>query len=173
MGKRTIQFSLSEKDIERATRDLNKYKQDIIRKTKLLREKVAQRIETLVQSGFTGAIVDDVIKGESRQANVQVSLDERDNVSIVIAKGEDAIWIEFGAGVYHNGSAGTSPHPKGSELGFTIGGYGKGMGKRKVWGFYKNGSLTLTHGTPATMPMYNAMKTACNEISEIAKEVFK
>lgn len=47
------------------------------------------------------------------------------------------------------------------------------MGKRKVWGFYKNGSLTLTHGTPATMPMYNAMKTVCDEISEIAKEVFK
>lgn len=64
MGKRTIQFSLSEKDIERAIRDLNKYKQDIIRKTKLLREKVAQRIETLVQSGFTGAIVDDVIKDQ-------------------------------------------------------------------------------------------------------------
>lgn len=54
MGKRTIQFSLSEKDIERAIKDLNKYKRDIIRKTKLLREKVAQRIETLVQSGFTG-----------------------------------------------------------------------------------------------------------------------
>lgn len=75
--------------------------------------------------------------GGARTAEVQVSIDERENVSIVIAAGEDAVWVEFGAGVYHNGSAGSSPHPKGSELGFTIGGYGKGMGKRQTWGSMK------------------------------------
>lgn len=80
--------------------------------------------------------------------------------------------MEFGAGVYHNGSAGSSPHPKGSELGFTIGGYGEGMGKRQTWGFYEDSELRLTHGTPAIMPMYNALKTVCDEIAGIAKEVF-
>lgn len=95
------------------------------------------------------------------------------HISVVIAAGEDAVWVEFGAGVYHNGSAGSSPHPKGAELGFTIGGYGKGMGKRKTWGFYEDGELRLTHGAPAVMPMYNAMKTVCDEIASIAKEVFQ
>lgn len=101
----------------------------MIRKTELLRKKVAEQIETLAQNGFNGAIVDDLTEdsGGARRAEVQVSIDERENVSVVIAAGEDAVWVEFGAGVYHNGSAGSSPHPKGSELGFTIGGYGKGI----------------------------------------------
>ena len=51
-------------------------------------------------------------------------------------------------------------------------GYGKGMGKRQTWGFYEDGELRLTHGTPAIMPMYNALKTVCDEIAGIAKEVF-
>lgn len=174
MGKKVIRISLSEKDIERAIKELEQYKRDIIRKTELLRVKVAERIAALAQSGFNGAIVDDLTgeSGGSRKADVRVSIDERENVSIVIAAGEDAVWAEFGAGVYHNGSAGSSPHPEGSKLGFTIGGYGKGMGKRQTWGFYEDGELRLTHGTPAVMPMYNAVKTVCDEIADIAKEVW-
>lgn len=174
MGKKIIRISLSEKDIDRAIKELEQYKQEIIRKTELLRVKVAERIAALAQSGFNGAIVDDLTgeSGGSRKADVRVSIDERENVSIVIAAGEDAVWVEFGAGVYHNSSAGSSPHPKGSELGFTIGGYGKGMGKRQTWGFYEDGELRLTHGTPAVMPMYNAVKTVCDEIADIAKEVW-
>lgn len=174
MGKKVIRISLSEKDIERAIKELEQYKRDIIRKTELLRKKVAERIGTLAQNGFNGAIVDDLTEdsGGARRAEVQVSIDERENVSVIIAAGEDAVWVEFGAGVYHNGSAGSSPHPKGSELGFTIGGYGKGMGKKRVWGFYEDGELRITHGTPAVMPMYNAMKTVCDEIADIAKEVW-
>lgn len=175
MGKKVIRISLSEKDIDRAIKELEQYKREIIRKTELLRTKIAERIANLAQSGFNGAVVDDLTEesGGARKAEVQVSIDERENVSVVIAAGEDAVWAEFGAGVYHNGSVGSSPHPKGQELGLTIGGYGKGMGKRQVWGFYEDGELKLTHGAPATMPMYNAMKTVCDEIASIAKEVFQ
>lgn len=175
MGKKVIRIRLSEKDIDRAIKELEQYKREIIRKTELLRKKIAERIGTLAQSGFNGAVVDDLTdeSGGARRAEVQVSIDERENVSVVIAAGEDAVWVEFGAGVYHNGSAGSSLHPKGSELGFTIGGYGKGMGKRQTWGFYENGELRLTHGTPAIMPMYNAVKTVCDEIADIAREVFR
>lgn len=172
MRKRVIRVSLSENDIDRAIKEFEQYKQEIIHKTELLRAKVAKRIANLAQSGFNGAIVDDLIGEGRRNADVRVSVDEGENVSIVIAAGEDAVWVEFGAGVYHNGSAGSSPHPKGQELGFTIGGYGKGMGKRQVWGFYEDGELRLTHGTPAVMPMYNAVKSVCDEIADIAKEVW-
>jgi len=173
VGKKVIRFGLSEREISKAIRELEQYKQEIIQKTDLLRERVAERIAELSRSGFAGAIVDDLVKGGQRTAQVDVSIDNRENVTIVIASGEDAIWAEFGAGVHHNGSPGSSPHPKGSEMGFTIGGYGKGMGKKDTWGFYEDGELRLTHGAPATMPMYNALKTVCDEISEIAREVFK
>ena len=174
MGKRGIRLSLSEKDIDRAIKELEQYKREIIRKTELLRTRIAERISNLAQSGFNGAVVDDLTGGSggARKADVRVSIDERENVSVIIATGEDAVWAEFGAGVYHNGSVGSSPHPKGQELGLTIGGYGKGMGKRQAWGFYEDGELKLTHGAPATMPMYNAMKIVCDEIVAIAKEVF-
>lgn len=173
MGKKVIRFGLSAREIDRAIRELEQYKQDIIRKTDLLRERVAERLAELSRDGFAGAVVDDLLKDGQRTAQVDVSIDQRDNVTLVIARGEDAVWVEFGAGVHYNGSAGTSPHPKGSELGFTIGGYGKGMGKKDVWGFYEDGELHLTHGTPATMPMYNAVKIVCDEIAEIAREVFQ
>ena len=173
MAKKVIRFGLSTKEIDEAIRELDKYKQELTQKTELLRKRVAEKIAELSRSGFAGAVVDDLLNGGQRLAQVDVNIDNRENITIVIAKGEDAIWAEFGAGVHHNGSPGSSPHPKGSELGFTIGGYGYGMGNRDTWGFYEDGELRLTHGAPATMPMYNALKTVCDEISAIAREVFK
>lgn len=173
MGNKVISVSLSESGIEKAIQELLAYKQEIIRKTELLRQKVAARLADEARSGFNGAIVDDLTgKNSPRLADVNVSVDDRDNVSVVVAEGEDAVWVEFGAGVYHNGSVGSSPHPKGAELGFTIGGYGKGNGKKEIWGFYEDGELRLTHGTPARMPMSQAMNTIINDIVLIAREVF-
>lgn len=173
MKKTVISFGLSEREIGKAIKELEQYKQELIRKTALLREKVADRIAELAQSGFNGAVVDDVLKGGVKTAQVDVQVTDSGEVSLVIANGEDAVWAEFGSGVFHNGSAGSSPHPKGQELGFTIGGYGKGMGKKQVWGFYEDGELRLTHGAPATMPMYRAVKTTCDELATIAKEVWR
>ena len=173
MGNKVISVSLSESGIEKAIQELLAYKQEIIRKTELLRQKVAARLADEARSGFNGSIVDDLTgKNNPRLADVNVSVDDQDNVSVVVAEGEDAVWVEFGAGVYHNGSVGSSPHPKGAELGFTIGGYGKGNGKKEIWGFYEDGELRLTHGTPARMPMSQAMNTIINDIVSIAREVF-
>lgn len=172
MAKKVISFGLSSSDIDRAIKELADYKQDILKKTDLLREKVAQRLADEAQKGFNGAVLDDLLKGGTKFAQVDVSVDNRGSVTVVVANGEDAVWIEFGAGVYHNGSPGSSPHPSGAELGFVIGGFGKGNGKKETWGYYEEGELRLTRGTPATMPMSRAITTVCDEISEIAKEVF-
>lgn len=172
MGKKVISFGLSTKEIDRALRELADYKQEIIRKTELLRDKVAERLSEEAKTGFSGAVVDDLVKGGQKFAQVDVSVDNRGSVTVVVASGEDAVWVEFGAGVYHNGSPGSSPHPNGAELGMTIGGFGKGNGKKEVWGYYEDGELKLAHGTPARMPMARAVTTVCNDIKEIAKEVF-
>lgn len=172
VGKRVISFGLSEKEIDRALRELTDYKQEIFQKAELLRDKVAERLAEEAKTGFSGAVVDDLVKGGQKFAQVDVSVDSRGSVTVVVASGEDAVWVEFGAGVYHNGSPGSSPHPNGAELGMTIGGFGKGNGKKKVWGYYEDGELKLTRGTPARMPMARAVTTVCNDIKEIAKEVF-
>ena len=131
MGRRVIRFSLSESEIDRAIRELNAYKQDLIRKAELLRQRVAEMISNEAQKGFNGAIVSDLIGDEARYPHVDVAVETSGKITLVIARNKeadsnDAMWVEFGAGVYHNGSAGSSPHPKGAELGFTIGGYGYG-----------------------------------------------
>lgn len=167
-----ISFGLSEKEIDRALKELEAYKRDLIRKTELLRERIAAQIANEAQSGFNGALVDDLLKGGKRYAEVDVTVTDKDNISVVIANGEDAVWAEFGSGVFHNGAAGSSPHPKGQELGFTIGGYGKGMGKREIWGFYEDGELRLTHGAPATMPMYRAVQSVIDNLPELARQIF-
>lgn len=172
MAKKTITFNLSQSDIDRAIKDLRAYTRDVKEKTDRLRNRIAEEIAAEASSGFSGAVVNDLLPGGPRAASVDVRVDSRDNMTVVIASGEDAIWVEFGAGVYFNGPAGTSPHPRGQELGMTIGSYGSGRGKRRVWGYYEDDMLRLTHGTPATMPMYNAAKVVCERISEIVREVF-
>jgi len=171
--KKKITIGLSEQDIDRALREMAQYKTEFLQKVELLREKVADRLAVEAQSGFTGAVVDDLIKRGQKFADVKVSVDNRANLSVVVANGEDAVWVEFGAGVYHNGSPGSSPHPNGAEMGFTIGSFDKGNGKKEAWGYYdENNELKLTRGTPATMPMHRAVQTVCNDIQNIAREVF-
>lgn len=168
---KTIRCTLG--TLDEAIREIEAYQRELPQKAQRLREAVAQRIGDSAGVLFGGAVVDDMLNG-TRYADVTVSIDSQENITLVIANGEDAVFVEFGAGVYHNGSAGSSPHPEGARLGFTIGSYGEGHGKRKVWGYREDGDgpLILTHGAPAAMPMYNAMKNVLDQIAEIAKEVF-
>lgn len=174
MSRKVIQIGLSEQEVDRAIRELAEYKRDFLRKVDILRERIAERIANEAQTGFNGAVVDDLVNGGEKLANVNVSIGSSvgGSITVVIANGEDAVWVEFGTGVYHNSTAGSSPHPRGAELGFTIGGYGKGLGKRQTWGYYEDGKLKLTRGTPARMPMERAFLSVCNEIPGIAREVF-
>lgn len=170
---KVIEISLDSKSIDKAIKEIENYKQDMLKKLEIFRKRLADELSTDAQSGFNGAVVDDLIKGGSRKPEVTVSVTNESNVSVVIADGKDAIFVEFGAGVYHNGSEGSSPHPKGAELGFTIGTYGHGYGKRKAWGYLENGEPKVTRGTPASMPMYNAMKLVISKAESIAREVWK
>ena len=167
-----ITLTLDKASIDKAIREVEDYEKWMQEKAKELQRRVAEEIASNAQSAFAVSVVDDLLTGGARTANVTVSIGQSDGVTLVIANGEDAIWCEFGSGIYHNTPVGTSPHPKGAEFGFTIGSFGKGFGSRKVWGFYRNGELNLTHGTQAQMPMYNAVKTVGEKIVQIAKGVF-
>ena len=162
MSKKVISFGLSESEIDSAIKELESYKQDILRKCDILRERIADKVDDLTKES-----------GGARKANVSVSVENGDNISVIIATGEDAVWCEFGAGIFHNGSVGSTPNPYSNNVGFAIGTYGKGNGAKKSWGFYENGELKITHGTPASMPMYNAVQAVAQEVEQIAREVFR
>lgn len=167
-----IEISLSPSSIRKAIKELEAKKQSFDEKQKEFVRMFAERIAEYAKNAFDNAEMDISPDGGSRKPDVKVEIEERDGYTAIVAKGSDAVWVEFGAGIYYNGSTGTSPHPKGEELSLTIGSYGKGYGNRNVWGFYDGDELILTHGTPALMPLYNAVKQACEDIKDIAKEVF-
>lgn len=171
--KKTFKCSLSSRSINDVRRQLYDYKSTLREKTELLSNRVAEYIRQSAEAGFASAIADDRLTTGPKSAEVKVTVDGKGTIQVVIANGKDAVWCEFGAGVYHNGGVGSSPHPKGAENGFTIGTYGKGKGAQTVWGYMdENGALCLTHGTPASMPMYRALQSAMEHIVEMAKEVF-
>lgn len=175
MGRKTIHVDLSVAGLERAIAELEAYTQELKSKTERLRELVAERIAWSAAEGFSNALADDIFSGGERTyGNVSVSMENNGDITVVIASGEDAVFIEFGAGVYYNGGAGSSPHPDGAQNGFLIGEYGKGQGKKNVWalpGSTKDNPI-LTHGTPAAMPLYHGVQDAVAVIAELAREVF-
>lgn len=148
---------LSESSIAAAIKRVNELKRAertrLDNACKAAADKLAQR----AQEYFNNAWYDDVGRGERREADVSVSVEKTNNGYKVVARGESVVWVEFGAGVYHNEAVGQSPHPRGNDLGFTIGGYGKGHGKQNAWGYYgTDGQLVITKGTEAQMPLYKA-----------------
>lgn len=174
--RKTIRFGLSADEIQRAIDEVERFKAEFQTKVDTCRKRIAEEIAAYASMYFGNAVMEDAINGSPRKPEVTVDCDHKGDISVVVAHGEDAVWCEFGAGVYHNGSVGSSPNPYGNALGFTIGSYGKGRGRQQVWGYYtdpesKTG-LVLTHGTPASMPMYNAAQEVLRKSVEIAREVF-
>lgn len=164
--------------VQSALAQVRSYQKAFDGKVEQFRKEVALELATLAETGFNGAGYDDVLMEGMRVPNVTVEVQEREDKSIVVALGTEAVFAEFGAGVYYNGPAGSSPHPWGQQNLFLIGTYGKGYGARKVWGYYDppdkrdKEHLKLTHGTPASMPMYHATQEVIDKIGEIAKRVF-
>ena len=173
---KVIKIGLSASEIQRAIDEVAKFKTEFQQKVDTYRKRIAEEIAVYASTYFDNSVMDDVINGSPRKPEVTVDWSDDGKIAVVVAHGEDAVWCEFGAGVYHNGSVGSSLNPYGNDLGFTIGSYGKGHGKQKAWGYYtdpesKTG-LVITHGTPASMPMYNAAQEVLRKSVNIAREVF-
>ena len=159
--------------IDAAVKEIRDYADWVKRKTDELRERVAYFIAKEASAVFNTAVADDLIGEGAVIGSVDVVVEDNGNMTLVIANGEDAVFMEFGAGVYYNGGVGSSPNPLGAALGYTIGSYGKGNGAKAVWGFKgDDGALHLTHGVPASMPLYRALQSVVNDIEQIAREVF-
>lgn len=172
--------------VDAAVKEIREYSEWVQRKADELRQRVAELIRDMAQPVFDAAVVDDtfltVVKDGAntpespKTGGVTVTVEPgEDNVTLVIANGEEAVWAEFGAGIHYNGTVGSYPNPLGATLDFiaAIGTYGKGYGARETWGFLgSDGNIHLTHGAPASMPLYKAVQSVSRDIVRIAKEVF-
>lgn len=172
MITKTIHSDLSEAGIKQVIRSITGLKRITRKRVERAERRIALEIRDRADVLFSRALADDIIGAPDNEPMVRVEINKEGGGYVVIASGPDAVFVEFGAGVYHNGPAGSSPHPEGAENGYTIGGYGKGLGQRQTWGFRKNGEVVLTHGTPAAMPMYKAQKYVVQRIYTILEDEF-
>lgn len=164
MAKNTITISLGSKSISKAIKEVKAYKKWIGSKANELTRRLAEIGASEAKVRFGGAQYDGV-------NDSTVKVEPTTDGYRIVASGGSVFFIEFGAGVYYNGS---EPYPEPRPTGVSkIGEYGKGYGKRKAWGFYdESGELVITHGNPAAMPMYHASRTIQQEVERIAREVF-
>lgn len=168
-----------ESSFDKAISELERYRNDLQTRADLIRERVAERIRWSAEEGFSTSIADAIFLGGTEQVggNVTVTISDEGTVTVVIASGADAVFMEFGAGVYFNGGKGAighSSHPSGERQGMTIGEYGKKRGRQNAWhlpGSTKDNPI-VTRGTPASMPMYRGAREAAAALDEIAREVF-
>ena len=182
MAKRVYPADLSVKSLNKLKQDLLNYKSSILpRKCDELVRRLAESGIPVVESNMeqAGFTYDEegIQSGSDTEHRTYVKVDSLIGMSraTLVLEGREVLFIEFGSGVYHNKEAGVggSEHPKGPENGFLIGTYGMGHGSQQIWGYYADsGALVLTHGTKATMPMYNADMEIRNNVVRIAREVF-
>ena len=78
-----IIFSLDRKDISRAIKEINAYKQEFQTKVDTYRKRIAEEIAVNASSRFRNSIVDDIIKGGSpRHAEVDVTVEYERWISV-------------------------------------------------------------------------------------------
>lgn len=179
MARHTIKISLSENLINEAIRQLKQYKEWITEKTfQLVKELAEVGIpvidENMAKANYTYD-AEGIRSGSNTNHYTYVKLRSFGgyNEAILTVEGKELMFIEFGAGVFYNGEAGTSPHPKGEVNGMVIGSYGEGHGVQKIWGYYADsGELILTHGVEAQMPVYKADMEIIQKYAEVARRVF-
>lgn len=165
-----ISISLSQKSIQNAIKEIEVYKRQLIERNELFVRRLAELGIPIIDQNIAAAQGD---SDKSHNTYIKINSFGSYSEARLVVEGKDLLFIEFGSGVHYNGSAGTSPHPKGEEFGYTIGSYGKGQGSKDFWFYYADtGEAVMSHGTESTMPVYRASQEIIRNIRRIAREVF-
>lgn len=170
MSKKIIKCGLSQKSIQNAINQLKSYQNELKNKNELFVQRLAELGIPVIDQNIMMA------QGDSdKNHNTYIKINRFGSYSqaTLVCEGSGLLFIEFGAGISYNTPAGTSPHPKGEEFGYTIGSYGQGKGKNESWVYVADsGEWVRSYGTQATMPVYKASVEIVQNIRRIAKEVF-
>ena len=106
-----------------------------------------------------------------KKADISVTVEPIGNGYAVVAEGVEVMFVEFGAGVYYNGSESYPGERPEGVVG--IGEYGKGHGKQDAWGYKDGDGVTIARGNMPSAAMYYAKEDIRRDIERIAREVFR
>ena len=162
-----ITISMNTKSIDDAIKELRSLKNDFMRKldifTRILANDGVQIALMEIRASESSSNLADIVlnvnsKGDIVEAEIQMI-------------GHDALFIEFGAGIYYN----PADPPHAAEYGMGVGTYpGQTHAFQNGW-WYKDidGSVHYTHGTQATSPMLKASDNYRNNAIKMALAVFR
>lgn len=146
--------------INRAVNRLEKIKQRLENMDVYL-QRLADIGVTVAQEAFIGAMTNpDFTEG------VEVEAIPTDDGISIVASGNEVAFIEFGTGVFYNGSE-SYPGTRPSGI-VGIGEYGYGQGKNEKWWTGDH----MTHGHYRSAGMYMAQRKMAEQAVEIIKEIF-
>ena len=164
MPKTIVINGLSEGSIKNALKEVRKYKAWVLEKEAELSRRLAEIGADVARIQFAGATYD----GNN---DVSVRVDSTGSVAVIYAEGTAVAFIEFGSG-----SQMGYGHPTAGEHGFGPGTYSDGPDGKGHWddpkGWYYAHDKK-SHGNPPAMAMYQAVQAMTEQITMIAKEVFR
>lgn len=156
-----IKVELTGRSIGNAVKELHRYADWVTAKEAELRSRLAMLGATVASIQFARAIY-------TGSNDVTVRVDNTGSVAVIYAEGEAVAFIEFGAGATYGYG-----HPQAGEFGVGPGTYPDGKGhwdNPKGWWF---GSGQHTYGNPPAAAMYSAVQEIAENVTKIAREVFR
>lgn len=176
MSRRVIRGDFSSKGIQSIIDQLQDYRQDLHRKAELLCQRLAEAGQTVALQSISESPL-----GKTITLRVEMEPRKDGCKAILVATGQTKsndhgtvntlLLVEFGAGAFYN----PSDNPKAGEMGYGIGTFpGQIHAFSDGWYYWgEDEKWHYTHGTKATMPMYNASVAIRTPVAAIAKEVFQ
>lgn len=168
---KTISVNVCDRlSVNKAITDLQAVKAEWLAKCRQVEEEVARQLADIISENLADIPYSDDLKdiGTHTATPTFPILGAMANGNTVTIGGEEVVFVEFGAGIYHN--AGTNnPLADSVQFDTAIGSYGKGQGNQKYWFVAHN---LISCGTPAYMPIYRAIEAIKPMIPTIARQVF-
>ena len=156
-----IQIQLTNESIGKAMKEVRKYRAWVATKEAELRSKLAALGATVASIQFARAIY-------NGSNDVTVRVDDTGSVAVIYAEGQSVAFIEFGAGAAYGYG-----HPLAGQFGVGPGTYPDGKGHWDNPNGWWYGSGQHSYGNPPTAAMYKAVQEITENVTEIAREVFR
>lgn len=169
---KTIKIHLdSASSVKAAIWELEWIKEDWQRRTNLCSEMIAAALADEIQKNLDAIPFTDDVKDIKTHSAIpkNTALTATAVGNRVTINGEEVAFVEFGSGAYYNGVGSGNPLSDAVSFDTATGTYGKGQGSKKYWFIAHN---LISCGTPAYMPIYNAIEAIKPQIPTMIRQVF-
>lgn len=176
MAKKTLKADLSISSIRNLQKELEKYRDSLNYKARLLAEKLSERgVET---ARVQIADLDAIFTGELIQSlhSEYMGSTQYGAIFEIVTDSDHAAFVEFGTGQRGEDRPHPYPLPEGVSWDYNV---GKTIRQNPVTGRYfwfypgQDGKWHYTEGMPSRPFMYLTSMELIREVPKIAKEVFK